>query len=198
MKLISFHQEGDMLYKKLSGLLFVLSLCFIITGLAEAGKGGHPEQFPYPNEAAFYIDSKTNCRIAAHEDGQFEVFFPSSLTMGSIKPALTADGIDIYLYDPTTMSNSAKKLASTQTSYLYITFGSDDPQVSRSSIIASADAKKATASVKISDSALDEISEPANIRPQSSSDFRGMLAGSGFKLKLGWWTATCSAKRILE
>lgn len=189
--------EGIMRYSRFLQVFLFSVFCLAIAGLAEAGKGGHPEQFPYPYDDAYYNISKNNCRIIANESGRFEVFFPSLFAATSIAPA-DMDGVRVSLYDPTTMSNSAKKLTSTQTSNLYIEFGTVDPGVERSSMTATADAKKATATVKINDASLDSILVPVSIRPASSSDFRDMLLNAGFKLKLGVWSATCSAKRSVE
>ncbi len=180
-------------------VLFLSAFCLCIGGLAEAGtKGGHPEQFPYPDTSAYYDISKNNCRIIAYESGRFEVFFPSAFAPLGIAPAVmpSEPGIRVFLYDPTTMSNSAKKLVSTQTSNLYIEpVGLPDPQIQGSSMTAAADAKKASATVKINDSSLDNVLVPSSIL---ASDIRDMLANSGFKLKLGVWSASCSAKRSME
>ncbi len=189
--------EGIMRLSRFLQVFLLSVFCLTIGGLAEAGKGGHPEQFPYPNDSAYYDISKNNCRIIAYESGRFDVFFPSLFAATSIAPA-DMDGVRVYLYDPTTMSNSAKKLVSSQTTNLYIEFGTIDPQVPNSSMNASADAKKASATVKIRDSSLDSLIVPVSITPASSSDFRDMLANSGFKLKLGVWSASCSAKRSVE
>lgn len=193
-----------MRHSRLLHFFLVSILCIAISGFAEAGEvsplSHHPEQFPYPYDYADYLNPKNNCRIFAHENGQFDVYFPSSLTPESIAPSLKflVNGVSVYLYDPTTMSNSAKKLESTQISNLFVEFGTVDPQVSGSSMTATADAKKATATVKISDSSLNDIIVPVSIRPQSIGDFRTMLSNSGFKLKNGIWSATCSAKRLFD
>lgn len=179
---------------------FLLSVfCLFIGGLAEAGKGGHPEQFPYPDNFAEYNQSKTGCGIQAFENGAFDVFFQGGLDSASVQPAPCSGDVRAYLYDPTTMSNTAKKIVSTQTSYIDVVIGCPSFQVPGSSMTASADAKKASVTVKISDNGLvDQIYGDASIRPQGVIDYAYILTNAGFKLKSGWWTATCSAKRSLE
>lgn len=177
-------------------LLSVFCLC--IGGLAEAGKGDHPEQFPYPDYLAEYNQSKTGCAIQAFENGAFDVFFRGGLDPASITPAPCSGDVYAYLYDPTTMSNTAKKIVSSQTSYIDVVIGCPSFQVPSSSMTATADAKKASVTVKISDASLAaQIYGDASIRPQGVIDYEYILTNAGFKLKLGWWTATCSAKRSL-
>lgn len=179
-------------------LLLLTLLCLAVSGMAEAGEAGHPEQFPYPDSGAGYFDSKTGCLIEVNEHGAFRVHFPNGLNSSSIIPATPCAGVTADLYDPTTMSNTAKKIVSTQTSYLDLQIGCSGYQVPSSSMTGSADAKKAKVMVKINDSSLENaIYTPGSIRPQSDG-YHEVLLSAGFKLKLGTWTATCSAKRSLE
>ncbi len=179
-------------------VLFLSAFCLCIGGLAEAGKGGHPEQFPYPDNFAEYNQSKTGCAIQAFENGAFDVFFQGGLDPASITPAPCSGNVYAYLYDPTTMSNTAKKIVSSQASYINFEIGCPSFQVPSSSMNATADAKKASATVKISDASLaDQLYGDASIRPQGVIDYAYILTNAGFKLKSGWWTATCSAKRSL-
>lgn len=184
-----------MRHSRLFQVYLLAVLCLAISGLAEAGKGGHPDQFPYPSYFAQYSDSKTGCGIQAFESGSFDVFFQNGLDSTSISPAFCSFDVLAYLYDPSTMSNSSKKLSSTQTSYIGVSIDCSDYQIPISNMTASADAKKAIVTVKISDASLqDQIYGPVSIRPQGIS-YEAALTGAGFKLKQGYWINTCKAMR---
>jgi len=183
-------------------LQFILltAICLAVSGHAEAGEVSplnHPEQFPYPDNVAEYSDLKTGCAIQAFENGAFDVYFPGGLGSTSVTQTVcSSTNVSAYLYDPTTMSNTSKKIASKQTSYIDSEIGCSSYQIPISSMTGTADAKKATVTVKIGDRSLqDEIYGPVSIRPQGSINYSSVLMNAGFKLKLGWWTATCSAKR---
>lgn len=185
-----------MRHVRLFQILLLTVLCLTISGLAEAGKGGHPEQFPYPDDRAVYEDPKKGCEIEAYENGNFTVFFPA---IGAA--TISCDpGVEAVIYDPTTMSNSAKKLLSTQTVYIDLIINQCSSfQVPISSMTAAADAKKAAVTVNISDSSLqNEIYGDASIRPQGGVNYESALINAGFSLRNGSWTATCSGRRVLK
>lgn len=171
--------------------IFLLTvLCLTISVIAEAGLASplsHPEQFPYPDNEACYESAKTGCWIDVNEDGLFQVGFPSGLSSSAIRPAICGLGqpIVVNLYDPTTMSNSIKKMTSTQTTNLDIYIPCSNYQVPISQMNASADSKKATATIKINDLSLDG----------QTDNYQTALMNAGFKLKKGIWSATCSATR---
>ena len=183
--------------KELLSVLLALVICLSASGFAEAGsKGGHPDQFPYPYYSKSYFNSKKNCTIYAYQDGRFDVYF-DALGQNALMPARPV-GIAVYLYDPTSMSNTLKKLSSTQKSYLDVYFGLVDPLVPVSEMTATADAKKARATVKLSDDSLEDGLILFGLSTSSVADFRQMLAAYGFSLVNGFWTATCSAPAQLD